>query len=204
LRPNFQIKFQQYDDNQIPTDGRAYDHIQVVASVPDEADYYRFTLSAGEQAALAITGTAVGNLGLELLDSGGGHRAWGGDGSTTLTKAISSFVDPAGGTFYARVTSDANVPYNLVITQNAVLESEDNDTFDTAQAMDNVAGAFGAISSGVVPSSLTKVDGNSDTPNPFNLDAGNPMRYQQLYSRTDFSQPGKITAIRFRRNGNTA
>ena len=60
----------------------------------------------------------------------------------------------------------------------------------------------------VVPSQFAQTDGNGSNNFPFNIGGNSPavatMRYQQLYSRLEFGQPGTITALRFRRNADAA
>ncbi|HEY8461328.1 MAG TPA: PxKF domain-containing protein, partial [Blastocatellia bacterium] len=62
-----------------------------------------------------------------------------------VDSAISNFVAPDDGVYYARITSLASVPYNLVITRNAVFDTEDNNTPATAQPLGIGRGALGAI-----------------------------------------------------------
>ena len=64
-----------------------------------------------------------------------------------MTKTISNYLITAAGTYYARVTGDANLPYTLVVTRNVTFDSEANDTFATAQSIGSSSGVLGAISS---------------------------------------------------------
>ena len=52
----------------------------------------------------------------------------------------------------------------------------------------------------VVPQSLAMVEGNSNNVFPFEP-LGTTMRYQQVYSATEFSQPMLITGLLFRLDG---
>jgi hypothetical protein len=76
LGPDFQIKFQQFDDFPLTTDGRGYDQIEIVVPL-SVADVYAFGLEAGETATLAVTSHTGGELHLELLDSSGAVVAEG-------------------------------------------------------------------------------------------------------------------------------
>ena len=71
LGANFQVKFQQYDDYPIYSDGIGYDDVRVYVEVPSE-DWYSFTLEAGETASVSaamILGPE--DVVVELYDSGG-------------------------------------------------------------------------------------------------------------------------------------
>src|SRR5207244_356413 len=94
--------------------------------------------------------------------------------------------------------------YSAIVTRNTAFDTEANDSFATAQPLASNSGALGGIYSGVVPSPLASTEGNSNVGAPFNIGSANTQRYQQLYSSLEFSQPGTITGLRFRRNGNNA
>lgn len=53
----------------------------------------------------------------------------------------------------------------------------------------------------VVPSSTTNVDGNNNNVAPFGIRTHRTMRYQQIYSATEFERLGKITQLSFRVDG---
>jgi hypothetical protein len=67
LGPDFLIKFQQFDNFPLTTDGRGYDEIAIL--VAGGGDLYRFDLEAGESATLALTGQTGDELRLDLLDA---------------------------------------------------------------------------------------------------------------------------------------
>src|SRR5947207_8545138 len=95
--------------------------------------------------------------------------------------------------------------YSAVLIKNAVIDTEANNTFATAQDITTAGGVLGAIvpqsgpsaGSTIVPNNLANVEGNSNTPIPF---AQASSRVQQIYSASQFSSGGIIDAIRFRRN----
>jgi hypothetical protein len=70
LGPNFQIKFQQYDNFPLLTDGRGYDEISI-ESVEIGGDWYAFSLDGGDTATLALTAQGGNNLTLQLYDASG-------------------------------------------------------------------------------------------------------------------------------------
>jgi hypothetical protein len=173
------------------------------------ADYYSFTLGAAETDTFAVTALAPGNVGVELVDGHGSVLAAGVAGATNLSNVISNFdfvLNP--GTYYARVTGDAGLPYSLVVTRKAAFDTEPNNSSATAQNIDGLPGVLGAISqaagNSVVPNVTTNTEGDFfDTFVPSDL--GTPsMHYQQIYSASQFSAGGVISAIRFWRDGSQA
>lgn len=165
LGAGFQIKFQQYDNFPIFTDGRAYDDI--VVGVPVRAqDFHSFSLKAGESVTLALKGTA----GLELQSAAGTTLATASAGPANFDKIISDYVAPTTGTYYARLSSSSFAPsdYTLVVTRNADFDTEGNNSLVTAQAVagTQVAGrqwAMGYAQGGIDPSPLFALRGTPVT-----------------------------------------
>ena len=109
-------------------------------------DYYAFSLNAGETATLAATVQAAGNLTVELRDSNDAILATGIGGSANLTSVISDFTASVGGTYFARISGGdgiTNLPYSLVVTRNAALDKENNNSAATAQTLDANHGVLG-------------------------------------------------------------
>jgi hypothetical protein len=76
LGPDFRIKFQQFDDFPLTTDGRGYDEIQL--RIPtDPGDLYAFSLEAGESLTLVLVARGAGDVAVELLDDEGRVLAGG-------------------------------------------------------------------------------------------------------------------------------
>jgi hypothetical protein len=120
--------------------------LSTLLSPPNPApDFYAFTANAGDILTLGSKSLATGTVLIDLLDGGGTTLASGAGGPTNLDEAISNFAVPAAGTYYARVTSGASQPYNLVVTRNAAFDTEANDTFATAQSLGGTRSALGAI-----------------------------------------------------------
>ncbi len=103
---------------------------------PATSDYYSFTASAGETDSLVVAAQFIGQSQSGSLERNGTVLASGTAGATNLTAAISQFAFAAAGTYYLRVSGDASVPYNVVVTRNAAFDTEPNDTFATAQSLD--------------------------------------------------------------------
>lgn len=119
----------------------------LVFPVLPNPDNYAFTLAAGETATLAVTGQTPGTVTVELLDGAGSVLATGVAGSTNLTRVISNYSVSSTATYYARVLGDGLLPYSLVVTRDAALDTEANDAFGSAQAIGGNHGALGAITS---------------------------------------------------------
>jgi hypothetical protein len=112
-------------------------------------DLFSFTLNNGDVATLAVKSLGLVPASVDLLDSGGLVIATG-ISATNVDRVINNYAAAAGGTYYARVSSGASVPYNLVVTRNAAFDTEFNNTFGTAQPIDGNDGVLGGIiSSGV-------------------------------------------------------
>lgn len=146
LGANFKIRFQQYDNNPIPSDGRGYDSIAVLVPAPPE-DWYSFTLADGQSAALAASRTgATGSVNVELYNSAGALLRTG-VAATNISSYISRYQDATSNgtadTYFARVTG-SNADYTLAVTRRAEFDREANDLADsTAQDIGGLVGAAG-------------------------------------------------------------
>jgi hypothetical protein len=112
------------------------------------ADLYAFKLDDDEANTLVVKSLSGAPVSVALLDRNGAAVATGASGATNVDTAISNFVTDDDGVFYARVTSVASVPYNLVITRNATFDLEGNDTPGAAQPLDVSRGALGSLVKG--------------------------------------------------------
>ena len=105
--------------------GGGAQRLAVVGQSDERADYYGFGLSVGQGASLVLTNLAPsGSVGLELYDGTGTLLARGVSGAENVDQSISSFVAPAAGTYYVRVSGDPGQFYSLVITRGADFELE--------------------------------------------------------------------------------
>ena len=128
LGGDLQVKFQQYDDGEIGSDGRGYDEISVNASAIVE-DWYSFTLAANETATVAASKSNVGGtIEVELYDSNG-VLLEGGSGFDSDNSDIVSRYQNTGATdlFFVKV-SGQSTPYSLVTTVDADFETASNDS----------------------------------------------------------------------------
>jgi len=123
-----------------------------------QPDLYSFTLTEGEANTLVVKTLSPAAASVALLDCNGAVIASGVSGAKNLDSVISNFVVPVSGTYYARVTSPASAPYDLVITRNAAFDTEGNDTIATAQSLNPARGALGHVIGGATPVSLQNFD----------------------------------------------
>ncbi len=133
LGPAFQIKFQQYDDLPSFNAGRAFDEIMVFTVEPTE-NWYRFTLTDGQSASLALSMTAPtmttpSDVTLGLYDRDLNPISTG-LAATNADWIIDDFVDATSdgspSTYYARLWCEFGGDYRLVVTRDAGLEVEPN------------------------------------------------------------------------------
>ena len=117
LTSTFQIKFQQYDDDLLGSDGRAYDGISITSDAISE-DWYSFELNEGEVSTIAVGKKFIsGSVDLELYDKSGNLVATGAP-SGDLINQINQFVAAETDTYFARLVGSAT-PYGLVVTRGA-------------------------------------------------------------------------------------
>ncbi|MCR4411149.1 MAG: S8 family serine peptidase [Thermoguttaceae bacterium] len=100
-----------------------FDTIQAAPIVRD-LDVYSFSLDADQRATLALK-AANGNAHLELLNAAGASLGQVSTGATNVNEVI-EFAGGAAGTYYARVTGDLYVQYELVVTKGAEFDVENN------------------------------------------------------------------------------
>ncbi len=146
LGANFRIRFQQYDNNPISSDGRGYDSISVLVPAPAE-DWYSFTLGDGQAAALAASRTGTtGSVAVELYNSAG-TLLQTGVSATNINSYIARYTDATTNstpdTYYARVLG-SGADYSLLVTRRAEFDREANDVANaTAQDISGLLGAAG-------------------------------------------------------------
>jgi autotransporter-associated beta strand protein len=189
-----------------PYSGWNIDDVSLSATAPLTSDYYSMTLAAGQPVTAGLTSLATDNTTLNLYNSAQGLVATGVSGATNLNEVISNYVPSIPGTYYLQVAGNG-APYDLVVTLNAALATLPNGTAATAQNITGTSGVLGSVQAAtstaniVVPNADATVSGNASNGYPFNLGQFSlpSLRYQQIYSHTQFATGGAIDAIRFRR-----
>ncbi|MEM7456966.1 MAG: S8 family serine peptidase [Planctomycetota bacterium] len=146
LGSSFYVKFQQYDNFEMTTDGRGYDEIAIL--VPDVSpDWYSFDLNDGESAAIAMKMISPGSAMLNLYDDAGNLVQSGV--SVGNADQMIQFVDPTNDgspdTWYAEVVGNG-ARYVLNVMSNATFDMEPNDSMGTAIDISGLGGAFGFAS----------------------------------------------------------
>jgi hypothetical protein len=158
LGANFRIKFQQYDNFDLPTDGRGYDNLELREA--SEVDSYRLELTAGERWTVAVapieTSVAVE---LQLLQASGSVVSQGTSGSLNTSRLIDSWLVPATGIYYLQVSAELETPYLLLATVDADFDDEPNDTFPEAQPLTTTAGVLGSLTESAYGRPLESFEG---------------------------------------------
>lgn len=118
LTSDFKIKFQQFDDGQIGSDGRGYDGIEIKKQIATTDDWYSFELVEGQASTIVASNyDGASEMVLELYDAAGVLIASGTDGADGVSD-ISRFVPTASGTYYAKLQSTGTgTKYSLVVTR---------------------------------------------------------------------------------------
>ena len=149
LTSDFQIKFQQYDNFSIDTDGLGFDELEII--IPDSTeDWYKFTLADGQAASLNIDRYQDNGLvDMELYDATGTLLATATD-SDNSSKFIDDFFDTTTDgqpdEYFVRVVGNQG-EYNLVVTRGAQFDREPNDSLLTPQSLTGRQGVLGHLSS---------------------------------------------------------
>jgi len=98
----------------------------VIVTVEDPADYYRFDLESGQAATIGLESLMDGAVNVELLDAAGTVLAVGTRDATSPDAVIADYVATAAGTYFVRVTGDRGAEYSLVVTREATFDAEPN------------------------------------------------------------------------------
>ncbi len=169
--------------------------------------YYSVNLSAGDVITAGLDNLSGSGTAISLLSPTGASLAGGASGPTNLSQVIGGYSIPAGGTYYFLVTGEAAASYVVLITRNAAFSQLPHGTAVSTQNISGTGSVLGdigpaAVSSVVVPNANATVMGNTSNGFPFNIaytgGYSSGMRYQQIYSASQFASAGIITALQFR------
>ena len=135
---------------------------RVILSGQDPDFHYTYASEPGAATLLTnmidwVTTTTVSGS-LELRDASGALLEVGTEVGTNVDQVISNFVAPEAGTYYARVSSAAEADYTLVVTRNAVFDTESNDDFASAQDLEGLRVALGFVGAGISALELESFD----------------------------------------------
>jgi hypothetical protein len=187
----------------------------VVGSSPAGApgawqSYYSVNLNVDDNVTIGLKDLTGTGSTVSLLNSAGIVLASGVAGSN-FDSAIIAFpivLNPSQATYYILVSGQTAATYDLVITRNAAFNNGSNNSTVTAQNISGLPGVLGYLTQTVASSVVPNVTANTEGDFYSTLvpsDLGTPsMHYQQIYSASQFSTGGVISAIRFRRDGSQA
>jgi hypothetical protein len=133
----------QFIDGSAVAVGVGADRLGLVGRVAGDADFFAFSLAAGQYASLSLAAADGGTLGLQLLDDTGTLLAIGSSAAFNDAQRITGFVAPSDDVFYARVTGDPDTRYTLLVTRDIDFEQELNDTSAAAQDISFTRQALG-------------------------------------------------------------
>lgn len=118
-------------------------------------DFYRFELTAGQVAFLALTeregDVGARGLELELQDAAGALLTLGISDAENAAQAIRGLVASEAGTYYARVTGQPDTSYSLLVTRDSAFDLEPNSLASRAQLIgpaDQVLGSLARTAEG--------------------------------------------------------
>ncbi|RPJ21882.1 MAG: LEPR-XLL domain-containing protein, partial [Desulfobacteraceae bacterium] len=124
-------------------------------------DHYAFALAAGQTVTLALSPTQAdtpeGAVVLELLDPSGSLISMGDSAASNADQMIHNFIAPAAGTYYARVTGNADLEYTVLVTRGADFDLEQNGRAVNAQVLSGSGSILGNLGQ------LTRGEGLADT-----------------------------------------
>lgn len=119
-----------------------------VTDASSAADYYSFNAVANQPISLNVANLSTGTLNLQLVGTNGSTVLATGIATSLFAKAISSFLAPTTGTYYAVVTGGAaNIDYALGVVVNGVVDTEPNVSAAAPQVLSGL-GAFGQVNGG--------------------------------------------------------
>lgn len=128
----FQIKFLHVAEDMTRRETRSFDNIVISTPNPTE-DWYKFTLSDGQSASVALEAEGAGTL--TLYDAQHNLLALT-EPTESVTQRLHRVVDTTTDgdidTYYVRV-SGTDTEYSLLVTRDAEFESQHHDSFASAQ-----------------------------------------------------------------------
>ena len=140
LGSNFQIKFQQYDNFPLATDGRGYDAIAISGGV----DWYSFELDDGQSASVVATDPA-NETSFELYHNDPingpvliGSSAAGDLLSATIDRYVDQTSNGAADEYLVRI--EGADQYELIVTIDSDFEQEANNDLSDAQLSNSALG----------------------------------------------------------------
>jgi hypothetical protein len=121
LGDNFRVKFVQYDNLGLPSDGRAWDNVQITAA--GSSDFYIVPATAGQTVTFRtltigdVPGELVNNLdpAIDIVDDQNNLIGSNTNGRPDERNAAVSFTVPATGTYFVRVRGETGTTGEYVL-----------------------------------------------------------------------------------------
>ncbi len=108
----------------------------------DVPDYYSVSLSAGQALDLALKTATGGRIGMTITDALGNTLATAAP-APSVDQAVTGFVAPTAGAYYARIVGDRNLDYTLTASRDLSFNDTANTTSDAAQDISLTGRALG-------------------------------------------------------------
>ncbi|MFI5377668.1 MAG: Ig-like domain-containing protein [Tepidisphaerales bacterium] len=125
-------------------EGWYVDDVVVKADVAG-TDCYSATLAAGEPVNVGLSQLAGSGAHVALQDAAGNTLASGTTGAGNFAEVIRNYTPATSGVYYLVVTAGTGADYAVVVTRNAALDIEANDSIALAQDMAGAPAAIGTI-----------------------------------------------------------
>ncbi|MEM7396379.1 MAG: hypothetical protein AAF492_28925, partial [Verrucomicrobiota bacterium] len=144
LNNSFQIKFQQFDNAALTTDGRGWDGIKVYRSITF-SDWYRVDLSTNDLSTFTLKQLTTGNGVMSIHEANSNQLVAVTSTVGNAEFALDGWRPPYNGAFYVQIQGNEG-DYALMVTRKAAFNLEPNDDETQAQPIDGFRGAFGYVS----------------------------------------------------------
>lgn len=161
LNQPLMIKFQQYDNYDLTTDGRAYD--QIMIGTPDTGDdWYSFSLAANESASVVSKSASDGAGLVQLYDSAGQLVTMSTNPDTgEVDGIIDGFQPGVAGTYFIKATGFVG-DYQIVVMKDGTFDVGTGDQLADAQPLSATGRVLGALAGQSVPAISSETEPNDD------------------------------------------
>jgi len=138
------VKFVQYDNLSVGSDGRGWDNVQITAA--GTSDQYAINATTGQTISFGVRGEGSGAFDLKLFNAAGVEVVTGratSAGANEFDTVIDEFTIPITGQYYVRVAASLSTAesYSLVALQNGTVAFETSSTI----ALGSSGAALGSL-----------------------------------------------------------
>lgn len=145
LTPELRLRFQQYDNQEFPSDGTGFDLLEILAPLPTE-DWFAFSAVAGERIGILLTPHANARLEVSLLDASNAVFRTGNALEDGSGEVLHDVLIPKAGMWRVRIKGGGHVDYTLLVTRNAQAAVEPDNGQAAAPDITSTGFAFGDLS----------------------------------------------------------